>query len=86
LRRRQQFTISLFDDRTRKALDNRRNEAADTLRRFSLMLQENQRWIPGTAFLLFEKELDEVAKRGMIALATATGNSSPGGSSAASEN
>ena len=75
LRRHQQFTI--FDDRTRKTLDNRRNEAADTLRRFSLMLQENQRWVPNAAFPLFEKELDEVAKRGMTVLGTATGNTKP---------
>jgi hypothetical protein len=77
LRRRQQFTISLFDDKTRKALDNRRNEAPDVLRRFSLMLQENQRWMPTAAFSLFEKELDEVAKRGMSVLAAATNNTTP---------
>jgi hypothetical protein len=75
--RRQQFTISLFDEETRRALDNRRSDAARTLARFSLMLQENQRWMPQAAFPLFEKELDEAARRAMKALGTATNNASP---------
>jgi hypothetical protein len=77
IRRRQQFTISLFDDEARKVLDNRRNDAPTRLSRFSLMLQEGQRWMPNAAFPLFEKELDDAAQKAMKALGTATNNSAP---------
>jgi hypothetical protein len=77
IRRRQQFTISLFDDETRNMLDNRRKDAATKLSRFSIMLQEGQRWMPNAAFPLFEKELDDAAQKAMKALGSATNDRTP---------
>jgi hypothetical protein len=78
IKRSQSFSISLFDEKTQKALDARRRGAADRLSRFSLMLREGQRWMPAPAFTLFEAELEAAAKAAKDALAAAIGGKTAG--------
>jgi hypothetical protein len=78
IKRSQSFSISLFDEKTQKALDARRRGAADRLSRFSLMLREGQRWMPAPAFTLFEAELEAAAKAAKEALASAIGGKTAG--------
>lgn len=75
--RRQSFSVSLFDEKTRKALDNLSGALADRLRGFSLMLRESQRWMPHDAFPLFEREIEDAQEKSRKALADVTGGKTP---------
>jgi hypothetical protein len=72
-RRKQSFSITVFDEKTAKLLENRRNEIGSRLSAFSLMLREGERWMPAGAFALFEKEMRDAEEKAKQALAKATG-------------
>ena len=71
--RRQAFSVSLFDDKTRKVLDGRHDALSTKLAAFSLMLREGQRWMPHPAFALFDAEIADARAKASAALLQAIG-------------
>ena len=72
-RRKQAFTVSLFDEKTSKLLANRRGNLATRLAAFTLMLREGERWMPEAAVALFQSEIADADAKAAQALTEAVG-------------
>jgi len=71
--RRQTFSVSLFDEKSRKLLDGRHDALSIKLAAFSLMMREGQRWMPQMAFALFDAEITDARHKSEAALLRAIG-------------
>ncbi|MGA2491574.1 MAG: hypothetical protein ABSF67_01340 [Roseiarcus sp.] len=76
-RRRQHFSVSLFDEDTTRRLGNQRAAMSDRLAACSLMLRDGVRWVPDVAYDLLKVEFDAVEIEALNALKAATGGKEP---------
>jgi hypothetical protein len=76
-RRRQRFSVSLFDEDTARRLGNQRAAMSDRLADCSLMLRDGVRWVPDVAYDLLKAEFAAVETEALEALTAATGGKTP---------
>ena len=67
--RKVSMRISIIDEKTLKEIDKRRHAIRTLLGRFTFGLADNMRWMPQSAQVLFEAELDRVNAEGQKLIA-----------------
>jgi hypothetical protein len=76
-RRRQSFSVSLFDEDTARRLGNHRAAMSGRLADCSLMLRDGLRWVPDAAYNLLKAEFAAVETEAQEALKAAIGGKTP---------
>lgn len=64
VKRKVSMRVSIIDEKTLKEIDKRRQGMRTLLTKFTFGLADNMRWMPDTAYKLFESELKRINEEG----------------------